>query len=147
MTDAIDALGAAGPGEQLVAGGKVWSLRHVGPGVRAAFSAWAKLQARQEVQGCPELQAALVGELAAGAYRWGTPLNPKAMGSAVARLLGETDGQVRLVQLLLEPAHGEVAPAQVLEILAADPDGAAAAVRACLGLGPVDPNPQAPATA
>jgi hypothetical protein len=154
VTETTDLLNA---GEVLEALGQVWTLSHVGPGVRSKFSAWLKMRARKELKDQRSegiLDAAdytdsldrLEARMTAGAFNWGSPLNPSGMGSAIERSLNEeADGRIRLVQLLLEKAHGQVSPDKVLEILGDQPDASVEAVKLCLQALPNGPAPDAPA--
>lgn len=152
MSEVTDTLGQAGPGELVEALGRTWSLAHVGPGIRARFSAWCKLRARQELleqkphlaeDAYREALGVLQEEMAAGAYNWGSPLSQRGMGSAIAAALRQDDGRIALLQVLLEPAHGLLPWEQVLDLMEANPEGIALAMAACLSL----PNSQAPVTA
>jgi hypothetical protein len=163
MSDVNETLGAAGAGELVESGDRVWSFAHVGPGIRAKFSAWCKLRARRELLALkPDLGeadyreqlAVLNAEVAAGSYNWGTPLNPKGLGPAVQAILNGEEGQLHFLTLLLEPRHGRVAPADVVALVTGNPEGVRQAVRACLGLpaeaggeaeASADPNAPAPA--
>lgn len=144
MTETTDLLNG---GEVLESLGQAWTLAHVGPGIRSKFSAWLKARARQglreereagslDADGYREESDALKARFDAGAYNWGSPLSPQGMGSAVAATLGETEGKIRLVQLLLERDHGQVTGAKIMEILAGAPEAAAACVQACLSPAP-----------
>lgn len=150
MSDVNDVLGQAGGGEQVEALGRTWTLSHVGPGIRARYSAWLKARARRELtQQKPYLDepeyrealASLQEQQTSGAYSWGSPLSPRAIGSAVQTMLESDEGRVQLVRELLRPAHGDIDPGKVMEILEAAPEDLALALAACLGLGP---NRQAP---
>jgi len=145
MSNVNDVLGQSGSGEQIEALGKTWTLTHVGPGIRARYSAWVKARAQRELtQQKPyldeveyrERMASLQEQQTAGAYNWGSPLSPRAMGSAVQTMFDSEEGRIRLVQELLHPTHGEVEPGKVVEILEAAPEEMALALAACLGLGP-----------
>jgi hypothetical protein len=150
VTDADDFSGA---GEVVESGGVAWTLAHVGITIRGKFSAWLKARARQglqeerrtgallSVEQYREEADALKRQFDAGAYNWGSPFDPDGMGSAVSACLQETEGKVKLVQLLLEPAHGAVEIKTVLSLLTAAPQAVADALRACLGLPPNPPSP------
>jgi hypothetical protein len=138
-------------GEIVEALGQAWTLSHITPALRGAFSAWLKGRARQELseqrrQGIlgpddyREQSAVLNAECASGAYTWGSPLLPAGMGSAVRAALDEMDGKVRLIQLLLKDTHGDVPAEQVYALMQDNPDQVAEACRTCL-----DPNRQTPA--
>ncbi len=150
MTETTDLLNA---GEIVEAGGQAWTLSHVSPTIRAKFSAWLKGRARKELadqrregildEGDYRESLTLMNEeMSAGAYNWGSPLNPKGMGSAVRSGLGQTDGKIRLVQLLLEAHHGAVSVVQVHELLANAGDTMSETIRRCLH-GSAVPNGQA----
>jgi hypothetical protein len=136
-------------GEVVEVDGQAWTFSHSTPDIQGKFSAWLKGRARQGLteerrQGIlgpeeyREQSAYLTAEFTAGAYSWGSPLSPDGMGSAVQTALEEVDGKVRLVQLLLERAHGKVPAEQVFTLLRSPDVGAALGV--CL-----DPNRRHPA--
>lgn len=155
MSSVNDTLGAAGAGELVEGHSRTWSLSHVTPGIRAAFGAWCKLRARLELAG----QREVIGEeayredlavhqehAAAGAYNWGTPLNPKALGPGVrAQLMGEA-GKFQLIKLLLRERHGDVADDVLAAAVNEDPDAWTDAVSNCISPGSV-PNEKTPSPA
>jgi hypothetical protein len=135
----------AGRCELVEALGKTWTLAHVGPAVRARYSAWAKARARQELtaqkayldqESYREALASLQEQMTARAYDWGTPLRKDAMGSGVAALIGTEEGRVRLLAELMRPAHPELAddPPAVVALVEAEPEAFALALAACLEL-------------
>jgi hypothetical protein len=140
-----------GGSELIEAQGRMWTLSHVGPGIRSAFASWVKLRARQEIIALKadlgpleyREQLAILGEeLGGDSYAWGTPLDPKSLGLAVCKKLQSHEGQVRLLQLLLAKAHGDVPVSQVVSLLESAPEEVNLALHACLDL---PPNSQAPA--
>ncbi len=132
--------------------GKAWTVRHLGPGIRAKFSAWCKLRARQEIiaqreglgQDDYREQVSILNEArGAGDYNWNTPLGGgESMGPGVRAAFRQQDGQVRLLALLLEKDHGTIPEDRVLALLADNGEGFGDAIRAAMGL---PPNPKAPA--
>ncbi len=152
MEDVNDVLGEAGAGEVVVAGGKAWTMHHVGPRVRAKFSALIKASARREIESLRRSAgdaahqrdvAVFHEQLASGAYRWGSPFDPEAAGSAIRTALRSDEGQMVLIGLLLEKAHGEVPPEELGRAVTDNPRGFLDAMAACLGLPP-DPNASTP---
>lgn len=141
MSDVNDSVG---PGEMVEALGQAWTLAHIGPGIRARFSAWCKMRARQAIA---ELRGTLGDDayredlgvfqeqLAAGAYSWGSPLDPDGAGPGVRAMLAGGDGKIQLLRLLLEPHHGDVPPGKVTELVNAAPTEVNLALAACLGTG------------
>ena len=149
MTETTDVVGA---GEIVESAGEAWTFAHVGPAVRGSYSAWLKARARQGLrdeyrqggilseQEYREESDALKRAFDAGHYNWGSPFSADGIGQAVAASLDGWDGRVKLLQLLLEPAHGKVPAEKVVEVLRGNPDGCAEALRTCL-----DPNRKVPA--
>lgn len=149
MSEATDTTQA---GEDFIdASGKVWTLSHIGPLIRAAFSKWCKLRARQGVaeqraelgeDAYREDLSLLTEEIAAGSYNWGSPLDEAYAGKAIRNILSSSDeGRVRLVQLLLAKTHGEVDGAAAMRLM--DADGFEAAFRAAVR-APAAPNASPP---
>jgi hypothetical protein len=147
MTETGDLLNA---GEVVEACGRAWTFAHIGPGIRARFSRWAKGRARQgllderrdgtlDVTSYREEADALKQQIDAGAYNWGSPLSDDDRGVAIRALLTASAGFTLLLQLLLEGAHGLVPGADIAAILTENPDGVREAVALCL-----DPNRAAP---
>ena len=140
--------------EFLEALGQVWTFSHVGPAIRGAYSAWLKAKARQGLQDekrtgildeatFREESNALKEQFDAGAYNWGSPLDPEGVGKAVAQSLQQTEGNIRFIQLLLEKAHGQVEARKVHEMVKANRTGVHDTIAACMG---VSGNSTAPAT-
>jgi len=144
----------SGGGPEIVtdAAGKDWSLSHVGPRIRRLYSAWCKARAWAALAGSKEHEseeahresrAALIEQVAAGGYDWGSPLDPRRMGAGLRAHLQSDEGKVKLLQLLLAETHGEVPVEQVVKLFVeADPEALGDAIARCLG---VDPNAKAPA--
>jgi hypothetical protein len=140
IVDGCERVEVAGPD-----GPRAWSLAHVTPGIRAEFSAWAKLRARREIpQGehSREDVAVFQERCAAGDYTWGGPLDPRRLGSAVGAVLATDEGMVRVLQLLLRKAHGEVSGDEAVRLLREGGHDVADALCRALGLPP--PNRPAP---
>lgn len=127
-------------GEVVISLDRAWTMRRVTPGVRGKFSAWVKARARREVE-TPADRAAFLEQAAAGAYNWGSPLDPKGMGSAVSAALGQWEGQTLLVGLLLEKEHGKVPDADLAAAMDGNREGFVEALQKCLELpGAARPN-------
>jgi hypothetical protein len=158
VTETTDLLNA---GEVVEAVNQAWTLSHAGPAIRAKYSAFLKGRARAELaeqqrqgvfsgDGHRESLVLLNEEMTAGAYNWGSPLDPDGMGSAVRASLQQTDGLVKLLTLLLEKTHGQVSAEQARAILtdrigtADNPSPVTLAIRACLSVGTPDPNSTRP---
>lgn len=154
MSDANDVLGTEGAGEVVISLDQAWTMHPVGPRARGAFGAWARARARREIEttrremGENAYRADLAvfqSECGAGAYSWGSPFDPKGMGSGVAAALGQWEGQAKLIGLLLEPAHGELEPEHLAEVIEGNRAGFIEALTRCLDAAPV-PNGKAPPT-
>lgn len=138
--------------------GQTWWLANVTPGHRKMFSSLVRSRARQSlIDDKPYMDAKdyraqwkdLQARIDAGAYDWGPPVELGGMGygEAIQAALDTTEGNVRLVQMLLEDEHGEVPLSQVAEILNANPEGITAAIRAGMGLPPFSGQPETAAAA
>lgn len=136
-------LGTAGAGEQIEALGREWTLAHTGPGIRSRYSAWVLARARRDLvaerpylpdEQYREALALLQDRIDQGAYSWGSPLDPRGIGSAISAAMASTAGQLRLIQELLRPAHGDVDLETVLGIVEESPDLVGLVVAACMAL-------------
>lgn len=152
MSEASD---SAQVGEFVEAQGQAWTLSHITPQIRGKLSGWLKMRARADLasrqaemspEAYREERDALTEEIAGGSYNWGSPFDPKAMGSAVRAALRQPEANLRLLQLLLEPDHGEVPPEKVGAIAAEKPGKVLLAMQACLELPLSVPNERAPAS-
>ena len=150
MSAICDTLGQAGAGEQLEALGRIWTLAHVGPGIRSRYSAWVLARARRDLVAekpyLPDAEyrealALLQDRIDQGAYSWGSPLDPKGIGAAVHAAMGTTAGQLRWIAELLHPAHGDVDPETVLAIVDESPELVGLVVAACMALPGHDRDP------
>lgn len=129
MSNAIETLGAAGPGvEWQDAAGNTWSMAHIGPWLRAAYSSYCRMRARALLEAdravmLPEQyedeKRTLRFSITRGDYTWGTPLEKDAMGPGVEAVFQTHEGQIRYFQLAMKPKHGELSAEKVLEIMAA----------------------------
>jgi hypothetical protein len=139
---------------------KEWQFQHVGKGIRGKYSAWCKLRARQEVidqrdlldpMSYKECLASVNEQIAAGAYSWGSPLNPKGMGTGVFATINGDEGRVYLLMLLLERKHGKLTVDDIAAIVEGNTEGVRLALDACLEVPSLkpkegdDPNAKAPA--
>ncbi len=149
------ALKPARDSEPVEADAQTWWLAPVGNDVRKKYANRCRARARQRLledtealgdEASAEWFDRLEGKIDAGDYEWGPPpeLNGTGLGAAVRAVLDTTTGKLELVQLLLEPAHGDVPLHMVAGILATNPKGLATALRAAMGL---PPNPEPPAKA
>lgn len=124
MTETTDLLNS---GEDVILS-QVWTLSHIGPDQKGAFSRWAKARARKELD--DQLRdgiidkatyqrdlRALSNRFLAGDYNWGSMLSDDDQGDAIQALLESSDGACRLTQLLLEPRHGPVPAPQILALM------------------------------
>jgi hypothetical protein len=106
-------------GEQVESLGEAWTFTHVTPGIKGAFSRWAKMRARAEKK--EQLENKIItreeyaaemetlgDRMAAGAFNWGSELGNNDMGDGLLALLQGGPGLCRMMQLLLEPTHGPV---------------------------------------
>ena len=122
------------------------------PGIRKAFSAWCRMRARaalyEQRADMPqemfrESLELLDAAIAAHSYDWRSPArDADRHGKGMLRLLQDTDGQVKILQLFLQPAHGDVPEDKVLDIMEADGVAVGRALREAMGM---DPNPPTPA--
>ncbi len=144
MTETTDLLNA---GEVVESGGKAYTLSHVGPGIRADFSAALMARARQGLRDerkagtlsaseYREEADALKARFDAGAYAWGSPLDPNDMGAAIQAALNETWGKLKLAQLLLKAHHGEMTLEEVADMLKGNPEAIGDAIEECLSPSP-----------
>lgn len=135
--------------------GEVWYLSEITPALRRRYAAPVRARARQALlDDKPAMDEdtyateweAFQARIDSGAYEWGPPLElgGTGPGKAILAALGSTDGQVRLLQLLLEQSHGDVDTKRAIEILEGNPDGIAAAIRAVMGLPAVPTAPPEP---
>lgn len=154
MTETSDLVGS---GQVIEALGQAWYFAPVGPSIRGAFSNLLKAKARAELKQqrkdgilspdeYRENLAIMTDQFTVGDYNWGAPTDPGGTGSTVEKALETVAGKVQVVQLLLKPRHGDVPLEKVYELIAADPDGVAQVVKACLSVGKPDPNATTPAT-
>lgn len=132
--------------------GETWWLSEVTAGLRKQFCQPIRARARQALIDDRELldaedyaaeKAFLQGRIDAGAYDWGPPLDRGGTGpgEAIKAALDTPEGQARLIQLLLVETHDEVPLEKVTEIMAGNPEGIGAALRAAMGLPPLPPPP------
>ncbi len=84
---------------------------------------------------------ALKARFDAGAYSWGSPLDPNDMGAAIQAALNETWGKLKLAQLLLKAHHGEMSLDDVADVLKGNPEAVGEAIQACLSPAPNDSQP------
>lgn len=127
--------------------GTPYWLSELTPALRKLFSSLIRARARQDLIDdktvlSEEAYAAewdrLQDRIDSGAYEWGPPveLGGTGQGKAIQAALNCTEGNVRLVQLLLTEAHGELPLNEVAEIINGNPEGITAAIRAGMGLPP-----------
>lgn len=143
MSAICDTLGQSGAGEQIEALGRTWTLAHIGPGIRSRYSAWVLSRARRDLVAerpylgdaqYREALALLADRIDQGAYSWGSPLDPRGIGSAINAAMATTAGQLRLIAELMRPAHGDVDPETVLQIVDESPEVVGLVVAACMAL-------------
>ncbi len=149
MTETTDLLNA---GEIVESNGKAYTFAHVGPGIRADFSAALMARARQGLRDerkagtlnaneYREEADALKARFDAGAYSWGSPLDPNDMGAAIQAAMNETWCKLKLAQLLLKKHHGEMDLEAVADVLKGNPEAVGEAIQACLNPAPNDSQP------
>lgn len=128
----------------------LWQLEEVGPGVRKKFSAMCAAIARQDlyeqrsylsVDAYRDAQTALASDIAAGAYRWGTPFEKDAMGPALLAIIREPSGWVRLLHALLEKKHPDVTLDDAAKVIEHNAEAAANAIREAMGHPPNSETP------
>jgi len=145
----INLLGTA-VGHMFEVAGKWWTLSPIGPLMRARFAAWCQAIARQAIisqrsvvgtDGYGDAHNALTDAIASGAYSWRSP-DPRRMGRSVKTIMTSEDGQVRLMQLLLEAHHKDVTEEQIRELFDSNDEGMLYAVAGAMGT--LDPNVEMP---
>jgi hypothetical protein len=126
----------------------------VTPALRARFTGFVKKRALTELASLRsllnpvefhEVEKKILTQLASGSANWG----PKSMGALAQEFYLSDEGQVYLLQLLLEKQHGPVTEEVVLQLYEENPEGLKAALRASYNLpprdeAPADPNAAAP---
>lgn len=133
--------------------GEVWHLAPIGPGIRSAFAQSVRLRAKAELRAdrahmeladYQEDHAALEERIAAGAYSWGPPPDQggAGMGSAIWATYSTDEGKMRLTQMLLEAAHGELSLHAVKALVEDNVSEWASAFRKAQGLPALPPEPQ-----
>lgn len=123
--------------EIVTAKGQAWKMSHVTPGVRGKFSALYKARARIAAREIgPSATAVLIEQMAAGAYNWGSPLDPDGKGSAISAALEQEEGKYLLIGMLLEPEHGELPPLELAALVRQDVEAFGEALSECLRLRP-----------
>lgn len=138
--------------EPLDSCGETWWLSELTPALRKEFCRPIRSRARQALiddreymtdEQYAEEKDALQDRIDAGAYDWGPPVEKGGTGpgKALKAVLDTPEGQVQLARLLLAEAHGELPLDKTAEIIAGNPEGFVAALRAAMGLPPSPPEP------
>ena len=149
MTSANDTAGGV---EEFTAHGQAWQLRHITPGLRAAFSRWCVRRAYDRLEEdrlclpADRWQAKakrLDDATNAGHYNWGSPLGAVTAGEGLAEMFRTAEGQAELVRLLLvmPPGVAKLSPAEAYALIEADGESFSRAMTEALR---AVPNSQAP---
>ncbi len=133
---------------------KEWELEEINPGVRKTFSAWCAARARQELfetkdelsgDAYTDSLSCLNRDIAAGEYRWGSPLGKNVVGQGVRRMLQSGDGQAKLLALLLRKRHPDVTLETAGLLMEENPEMVGECMRLAVN-GPNSPAAESPPT-